>query len=350
MATATAAPTPTQVRKKLGKRAARDRSQRLRHAVQLAFLAVNVWIGVQFYIFVRFYETAGRTVWASRPPGVEGWLPIASLMNLKVLLATGQMPRLHPAGMFLLISFLAMSWFFRKSFCGWLCPVGTVSEYLWRLGRKIFKRNFHLPRRLDIGLRSLKYILLGLFVYAVASMSVGAIRAFLEGPYGIVDDVKMLNFFRFLGVGGGAVVALLIVSSLFVENFWCRYLCPYGALFGLTALASPLRIRRETSLCIDCGKCTKACPSVLPVDQLITIKSAECTACLECVAVCPAEGALFMAAPRRRRVPIWAIAAGVAALFLGIGGYARWTGHWHTDLPSQVYMELIPHANEFTHP
>ena len=129
-------------------------------------------------------------------------------MNLKVLLASGEMPRLHPAGMFLLLAFLAASWIFRKSFCGWLCPVGTVSEYLWQLGRQTFGRNFRLPRKLDVGLRSLKYVLLALFLFAVGSMSVDAIRAFLEGPYGIVDDVKMLNFFRFLGLGrrhrGGA--------------------------------------------------------------------------------------------------------------------------------------------------
>ena len=189
--------------------------------------------------------------------------------------------------MFLLIAFLAASWIFRKSFCGWLCPVGTASEYLWRLGRQTFGRNFRLPRKLDIGLRSLKYLLLALFLYAVGSMSVPAIRAFLEGPYGIVDDVKMLNFFRFLGLAGGIVVALLVIASVFVQNFWCRYLCPYGALMGLAALTSPLRIRRETSQCIDCGKCAKACPSALPVDKLITIRSPECTGCLECVASCP---------------------------------------------------------------
>ena len=215
------------------------------------------------------------------------------MMNLKVLLASGQMPRLHPAGMFLLIAFLAASWIFRKSFCGWLCPVGTASEYLWRLGRQTFGRNFRLPRKLDVGLRSLKYLLLALFLYAVGSMSVPAIRAFLEGPYGIVDDVKMLNFFRFLGLTGGIVVALLVVASVFVQNFWCRYLCPYGALMGLVSLASPLRIRREEALCIDCGKCAKACPAALPVDKLITIKSAECIGCLECVADCPAAGALM---------------------------------------------------------
>ena len=344
------APPPKPIRKKLVRRAGPDRSQTLRRAVQLAFFALNAWIGIEFYLFVRYYETGGRSVWAGRPPGVEGWLPIASLMNLKVLLASGQMPRLHPAGMFLLIAFLAASWIFRKSFCGWLCPVGTASEYRWRLGRQTFGRNFRLPRKLDVGLRSLKYLLLGLFLYAVGSMSVEAIRAFLEGPYGIVDDVKMLNFFRYMGLTGGIVVALLVVASVFVQNFWCRYLCPYGALMGLVSMASPLRIRRETSLCIDCGKCAKACPSALPVDKLINIQSAECIGCMECVAECPAAGALMMAAPRRRRVPAWAMAAGVAILFLGICRLAQWTGYWRTDLSSDVYFRLIPHANEFTHP
>src|SRR5450759_3626766 len=278
---------PVPIRKKLVRRAAPDRSQALRRAVQLAFFVLNAWIGIEFYLFVRYYETGGRSVWAGRPPGVEGWLPIASMMNLKVLLASGQMPRLHPAGMFLLIAFLAASWIFRKSFCGWLCPVGTVSEYLWRLGRQTFGRNFRLPRKLDVGLRSLKYLLLGLFLYAVGSMSVEAIRAFLEGPYGIVDDVKMLNFFRFMGLTGGIVVALLVVASVFVQNFWCRYLCPYGALMGLAALASPLRIRRDASLCIDCAMCAEACPSQLPVDTLVQIRSAECLGCMECVSVCP---------------------------------------------------------------
>lgn len=52
----------------------------------------------------------------------------------------------------------------------------------------------------------------------------------------------------------------------------------------------------------------------------------------------------------KKRVPAWAVAAGLAVLFLGICGWARWTGHWRTDLPNQVYFELVPHANEFTHP
>ena len=344
------APTPPKSARKLGKRALPEHSQTLRRAFQIAFLLLNVWIAVQFYLFVRYYAAGGRSIRVDRPPGVEGWLPIASLMNLKALFLTGRWPVIHPAGTCLLIAFLASSWIFRKSFCGWLCPVGTISEYLWRFGRKLFRRNLRLPRALDVGLRSLKYILLALFLYAVGSMSVTAIRQFLESPYGIVDDVKMLNFFRDLGVGGGVVIAVLALGSIVVQNFWCRYFCPYGALMGLVSLASPLRIRRDASLCIDCAKCAKACPSVLPVDGLITIRSAECIGCMQCVAACPAEGALFLSAPRRKRVPAWVVAAGVATLFLGTYVYARSTGHWNTHLSDRLYFELIPHADEFAHP
>jgi polyferredoxin len=337
-------------RRKLVKRAPQEHSQILRHSFQFAFLLLNAWIGIQFYVFVRYYETGGRSMRAERPPGVEGWLPIASLMNLKVLLLTGQTPWIHPAGTFLLIAFLAMSWMFRKSFCGWLCPVGTISEYLWRFGRKVFRRNFFIPRRLDVVLRSLKYLLLSLFLYAVVSMPMAAIHQFLESPYGVVDDVKMLNFFRDLGIVGVAVMAVLAGGSILVQNFWCRYFCPYGALMGLASLGSPLRIRRDADLCIDCAKCVKACPSALPVDRLVTIQSAECIGCMQCVAACPSDGALFLSAPRRTRVPAWVVAAGVAILFIGMYSYARWNGHWRTDLPSQVYFKLVPHANEFAHP
>ena len=337
-------------RKKLGKRARPDYSQKLRRTIQFSFLLLNLWIGIQFFLFVRYYETGGQSMQVSRPAGVEGWLPIASLMNLKVLLATGKLPRLHPAGTLLLIAFLAASLIFRKAFCGWLCPVGTVSESLWRLGRKIFKGNFRLPRWFDIPLRGIKYLLLGLFLYVVAVMAVPAIREFLESPYGMVDDVKMLNLFRNLSMAGAGILLLLAAGSLIVQNFWCRYFCPYGALMGLASLASPFRIRRERNLCIDCAKCAKACPSALPVDRLVTIKSAECLGCMQCVASCPAEGALFLSAPRRRRVPAWAVAAGICALFLGTYGYGVWRGQWNTEVPEHVYFQIIPHADEFGHP
>ena len=163
-------------------------------------------------------------------------------MNLKLALLTGRLPRVHPAGMFLLLAFLGVSLLLHKAFCSWLCPVGTLSEYLWKLGRKLLGRNFRLPRWADVPLRGLKYLLLGFFVWIIARMPVEVLAGFLSGPYGIIADVKMLNFFRHLGETGGAVLLVLALLSLVVQNFWCRYLCPYGALVGLAALFSPARI------------------------------------------------------------------------------------------------------------
>jgi polyferredoxin len=335
----------------------RDHSQQLRNSFQIVFLLLNVWLGGQFYLWVRHFEVADPSFSIGRPAGVEGWLPIAGLMNLKYWFSTGHIPAIHPAAMFLLLAFLSIAFWFRNAFCSWLCPIGTISEYLWRAGRKIFRRNFRIPIWLDIPLRGIKYLLLGFFVWAVAGMSAEAIASFMHTPYGLIAGVKMLNFFRFLGVGGMAVIGLLVVASLFVQNFWCRYLCPYGALLGLVSLPGLLRIRRDPDACIDCAKCAAACPSSLAVDRLVNIRSAECTGCMACVAVCPVEGALAMSLPKmleskkkKNGLPGWAMAAGIALLFLGSVGFAKVTGHWNTPVSDAVYRRLVPHANLAHHP
>ncbi len=330
------------------RRAGADRSQALRRAVQIGFLFLNLWIGAQFYLFVRYFERGGVRV--ERPPGVEGWLPIAGLMNTSYFLQTGRMPEIHASAMILLVTFFTISLVFRKAFCGWLCPVGTLSEYLWKAGRSTFRRVFFPPRWLDIPLRGLKYALLALFLWAVGAMPAESIRVFLQQPYGLMADVKMLDFFRYMSVLAAVVIGVLAIGSLFVPNLWCRYLCPYGALMGLAALLSPLRIRRKAELCIDCAKCARACPANLPVDRLVQIRSAECLGCLECVAVCPSEGALTMAAGRQRAVASWAFACGVAAVFVCAVGVAMATGHWRSGISDSVYQRLIPVARMLGHP
>lgn len=324
---------------------------RIRRSVQLAFLLLNVWIGVQFYLWVRFFETGGQSMYVPRPPGVEGWLPIASLMNAKYWLLTGVVPAVHPAGLFLLIAFLAISVVFHKAFCSWLCPIGTLSEWLWEGGRELFGRNLALPRWADVALRSLKYVLLALFVWVVVAMTTEEIQAFLTSPYGLVADVKMLDFFRHAGRLAIAICSVLVILSVVVKNVWCRYLCPYGALMGLVALASPVRITRDPMSCIDCGKCTKACPSLLPVDQRLTIRSPECSACFSCVSVCPVKDALELRTRRRgRRVSAAMVATGVVTTVLVVVGFAKASGHWAGDTPESLFHELIPNAERLTHP
>jgi polyferredoxin len=337
------------VRKRFTRRPPGD-EQLVRQAAQLAFLLLNLWIGARFYLFVRYYESGGRTLFVDRPPGVEGWLPIAALMNLKYFVLTGGMPTVHPAGMFLLVAFVSISLVFRKAFCGWLCPIGTISEWLWRGGEAVFGRNVRVWRPLDVLLRGLKYILLGLFLYAVGSMSAGDIAAFLESPYGLIADVKMLDFFRRMGTTAAVVIGVLLLVAVPVKNAWCRYLCPYGALMGLVALVSPTQIRRRAELCIDCAMCTKACPAGLPVDRIASVRSAECSACMLCVTACPAVGALDLSVSRRRVLPAWALATAALTILLALVGLARATGRWHTPVNDALYRDLIPRAAQFEHP
>ncbi|MGA7244346.1 MAG: 4Fe-4S binding protein [Terracidiphilus sp.] len=343
------------------RRFAPDRSQRTRHIVQGLFLLLNGWLGLQFYLWTRYFERGGTGLSVSRPAGVEGWLPIAGLMNTKYFLLTGHVPAIHPAAMFLFVSFMLMSLLLKKTFCSWLCPVGTCSEVLWKLGRRIFGRNLRLPRWFDISLRSLKYVLLSLFVAVIGFMSAAALEDFMSTPYGLVADVKMLNFFRDIGITAAVVIGLLALLSMLIQNFWCRYLCPYGALMGLASLLSPVKIRRDQDACIDCGKCAKACPAGLAVDKLVQIRSVECTACMECVAACSAQNALqFALLPRRADAPVerWrrrvvtplAVCGVLVYIFFGLVLLARATNHWQTILPQSVYMQLVPRANQLTHP
>jgi polyferredoxin len=360
MATA-AAPHISKEKKKLVRRFRPDHSQRVRHVIQGLFLVLNAWLGIQFYLWVRYYERGGAGLYVSRPAGAEGWLPIAGLMNLKYFFLTGRVPPVHPAAMFLFASFLLMSVLVKKAFCSWLCPVGTFSEFLADAGRRIFARNFLLPRWLDILLRGLKYLLLGFFLFLIGQMTAEGLEGFMQTPYGLMVDVRMLNFFRDMSLTAAAILAALVLLSVFVQHFWCRYLCPYGALMGLASLLSPVKIRRDEQACIDCAKCAHACPAALPVDKLVQIRSAECTACMSCIAVCPAQDALQLALPprkaqqpaarwARRTLSPFAVACVLAYLFFGAVLLARATNHWNSDLPREVYMQFVPHASEVSHP
>lgn len=339
------------------RRRTRDRSQALRHAFQAAFLALNAALGLRFALWVRDVSTPGTLLVSGRPAGIDGWLPIAGMMNLKSWLAGGRIPAVHPAAMFLLLAFGAIALLFRKAFCSWLCPIGTISEALAALGRNVFGRNFRVWKWLDIPLRGLKYLLLAFFLWAVAWMSAPAIDAFMHSPYGLVADVKLLDFFRFLGPVGFSVLGGLVLGSMLVRDFWCRYLCPYGALMGIVSAFSPARIRRDPDACIDCGKCRAACPARLPVDRVRSVRSIECHGCLACTAACPVADALFLSLPgravssaRRRRIPPAAVAAGIAAVFLGVVGFAKAAGWWESRVPRSVYENLVPRSSEVSHP
>lgn len=325
------------------------RATHWRLAIQWLFLAWCLWLGVQFSLFVRHFETLGRTGYFPRPPAVEGFLPIGALVSLKGWFVSGEIDPVHPAALVLFLTFLLLAFLTRKSFCSFLCPVGTLSEGAWRLGRRLFGRNFRIWRGLDLLLQGVKYALLLFFAKAVLfDMPAAAVQAFLASPYWAVADVRMLHFFTAMSRVSLAVILTLTVMSLFYRNAWCRYFCPYGALLGLFSTFSPLRIRREAARCTGCGACSRVCPSHIDVQKKTVMLSPECTGCLTCVSGCPAPGALAIAVWRRPIPPRVFIALVMLLFTAGVLG-GMLSGHWQTSLGYEDYRQLVPLAGRLGH-
>ncbi|RMD88691.1 MAG: regulatory protein NosR [Alphaproteobacteria bacterium] len=166
----------------------------------------------------------------------------------------------------------------RGVFCGWLCPYGALQEITNRLGRRFLKiRQIELPWGLNERLWPIKYIIfLGLFGTSFYSMSLAERLAEVE-PFKTAIILNFMRAWPFVVFAGG-----LIVVNLFIERFFCRYLCPLGA-----ALAIPSRLRmfewlkRYRECGNPCQLCAKACPTAaIHPDGHINVN--ECIYCLDC--------------------------------------------------------------------
>lgn len=221
---------------------------------------------------------------------------------------------------------------FSKLFCSFICPVGTVSEWIGKAGDKM-KLRFTITGYADILLRGLKYGILFITVYYTVSSSELFCKKF--DPYyasvsGFASDVTL--------IWGIITIGIVILGSFFVRLFWCKYLCPVGAIsnifrffftfLGVTGVYLILRIsginlsfvwplaavcciafflefyslksktipvfkiRRNTEICTNCKLCTRYCPQAIDVASLETVKHIDCNLCSDCIHVCPEKGAL----------------------------------------------------------
>ncbi|UCG78595.1 MAG: 4Fe-4S binding protein [Nitrospirota bacterium] len=329
---------------------ARPYIRRARYVIQWYIVAAVLIGGVSLNSFYRSL-LAGADPSFTKPLSVEGFMPIGALMSLKLWLASGLFDPVHPAALVLFISALLLATALKKGFCGWICPVGTISESIWKLGKRVFGRNFKAPSYIDIPLRSLKYILMTFFLYVILiKMSPVSIRSFLFTPYWKVADFKLLMFFTEMSMTTLIVLASLFSLSLLYRNFWCRYLCPYGALLGLLSMLSPLKVTRNNDNCIHCGTCSKVCPSHLPVESKVRLRTPECIGCASCVSRCPSEGALELALPRGRVVRPYLHIALISIIFFGSILVAMASGHWKSNVTVEEYRRILPVISSLQHP
>lgn len=345
--TATAARIPAVKKRK-------DSVQRFRFYSQLFSLAINVWIGVQFYLFVRYIENGGQGLSVPRPPGVEGWLPISALVSLRYWWETGIINNIHPASLIIFIIILVVALLFKKGFCSWVCPIGFISEMLGDISDRVFKRRLKPPAFLDYPLRSLKYILLGFFIYAIIiQMTPKAIEDFVYSNYNKVADILMLRFFTDISALALGIIAGLFVLSLVVRGFWCRYLCPYGGLLGVLNFISPTRIIRNRQSCIDCSACARVCPVFIKVDKVSEVRSDECTGCLACIDSCPVDKTLQIHLVTKKKTfsrTKWA--AILVLVFWGSLLTFKLLGPWDNSISRTEYIKHMPavRSGQYAHP
>lgn len=314
---------------------------RFHRAVQLAFLLFMAWVGWRFFLHAR-WAMGQSEVFVARPPAVEGFLPISALLAARRLFAGDGWDNVHPAGLCILLVALASALLMRKGFCGFLCPVGAVSHLLFRLGGRL-GLTVAVPVRFTWILAVPKYLLLAFFLNAVIfSLSLPQIEGFLHSRYNLVADTKMLLFFLPPDRLTCGILAVLTLGSLCIPSFWCRSLCPYGALLGLFSLFSPMALRRNEALCVQCGRCAENCPLGLAPNRARRVNSPDCTGCQECAAVCPRPGCLGLSLGYRKthRLPWWTTGALTVGLLLAAHLWALVTGHWFSAIPTEMVRAL----------
>jgi len=216
-------------------------------------------------------------------PSVHAVCPLGGLENLWAWFAgQGNIQKLFSGTMTLFFFMLIFALVFGRAFCGNICPFGFLQELLG----KITKRKITVPKKLDKVLRLGKYLLL-----AVISLMAWTTATLWISPY---DPWTAFSHIwsggeLFQENGAGFIILIVVVgASIFIDRFFCKYLCPAGGLYGIIAKISPTKIKREP--CINCEKCANVCPMNVEIEKESTVKSAECILCGKCAEVCPEKG------------------------------------------------------------
>ena len=212
--------------------------------------------------------------------------PFGGVVTIYQFLTEGTfVQKIHQASFVLMIISFLLAILFGPVFCGWICPLGTIQEFVSGFGRKKLKRRFNhlVPEKLDKVLRYARYLVLAWVLYMTA---VTGTLVFSEyDPY-----FALFNFWTSeVSIIGLVILGVTLVLSFFVERPWCKYACPYGALLGLTNLFRVFGIRRNEATCKADGACSIMCPMNIPVDNVKVVRDHQCISCLECTSesVCP---------------------------------------------------------------
>ncbi|MBW9172048.1 4Fe-4S binding protein [Clostridium estertheticum] len=172
-----------------------------------------------------------------------------------------------------------------RFFCGWVCAFGTYNDFLYLLSKKVFKINFKVNEEVDKVLKYVKYVVLLLLVIVVWTMGSKVLDT--TSPWDAFAQIT--NFPRVLSdyTIGVALLLLITIGALFVERFFCRYLCPLGAVFNIFSRIGILKIKKPTEKCGKCRLCTNNCSMGLSLYKAQSVCGGDCINCFKCIEACP---------------------------------------------------------------
>lgn len=227
-----------------------------------------------------------------KSPSIHALCPFGGLESLYQVFTTGSfISKIFSGTLILFVITLVIAILFRRSFCGLICPFGAIQEFFAKIGQKFFKRRLMIPTKIDRPLRYLKYVVLIITVF-YAWKTAGLWMSPYDPWSAYAHLPEGLGSVWSESAVGLILLLITIVGSLLYDRFFCKYLCPMGALYGIIGKISPLKVVRNENTCINCGKCSKVCPMNIDVQHISEVKSAECINCQICVLSCPKAGVL----------------------------------------------------------
>lgn len=316
--------------------------QPLRLLIQLLFFCLTLLAGFRFYRFVAAIQGGAATVATlERPTGFDALLPISGLFGAVGWIKNVGTDLFYPGAVLFFVAAILLALLLRRSFCSWICPVGTVSEWLWKLGFNRMRQNIRPPAWLDYGLRSIKYLLLAYLFYAALYWDFTRQTAFLASDYNGLSDLKLNHYIMSPSLPVLIVLLLLLYLSYLLRNPFCRFICPYGALLGLVSLVSPTAVQRNTKKCVSCGVCNQVCPAGINVMRASRVNHPECIACWRCISHCRVNTALTMTVFARWALSGILFAALLLVLFLGGIQLGKRLGQWQSPLTPVDYQSVL---------
>lgn len=172
-------------------------------------------------------------------------------------------------------------------FCGWMCPFGLIQDVMRDLRVLLNIKAVKIPTKYHKVFKNLRYI-----IYGISFLSIGSIliKLSIYDPFSNVTQLISRNMIALI-----SVISLVFFSilSLFIDRFFCKYLCMEGAKYSILSFGRILSIERKSS-CVNCKKCEKACPVALEITSKTIVNDIECIRCKECVNACPIENTLSL--------------------------------------------------------